>query len=89
MNHEVEQYGFTVISRAIEADEQRGLLAALGPVSGGGRRGLLGLPVVSELARSPRLLNLVHPHLPSEPWPVRAIYFDKSFDTNWLVPWHQ
>ena len=21
--------------------------------------------------------------------PVRAIYFDKSSDSNWLVPWHQ
>jgi ectoine hydroxylase-related dioxygenase (phytanoyl-CoA dioxygenase family) len=27
--------------------------------------------------------------LPSEPLPVRAIYFDKSPETNWLVPWHQ
>ena len=27
--------------------------------------------------------------LPSEPRPVRAIYFDKSTDANWLVPWHQ
>ena len=89
MNHEIEQHGFAVVPRAIEADEQRELLATLGPVSGAGRRGLLALSAVSELARSPRLLDLVRPHLPSEPFPVRAIYFDKSSDTNWLVPWHQ
>ena len=89
MNHEIEQHGFAVVPRAIEADEQRELLATLGPVSGAGRRGLLALPAVAELARSPRLLDLIRPHLPSEPFPVRAIYFDKSSDTNWLVPWHQ
>ena len=89
MNHEIEQHGFAVVPRAIEADEQRELLATLGPVSGAGRRGLLALSAIADLARSARLLDLVRPHLPSEPFPVRAIYFDKSPDTNWLVPWHQ
>ena len=89
MIHEVEQHGFAVVPRVIEADEQRELLSALGPVSGAGRRGLLALPFVAGLARSPRLLDLIRPYLPSEPFPVRAIYFDKSSDTNWLVPWHQ
>jgi ectoine hydroxylase-related dioxygenase (phytanoyl-CoA dioxygenase family) len=89
MNHEVEQHGFAVVPRVIEADEQRELLATLGPVSGAGRRGLLALPAVAELARSQRILDIIRPHLASEPFPVRAIYFDKSPDTNWLVPWHQ
>ena len=89
MNHEVEQHGFTIVPRALEAEEQRELLSTLGPVSGAGRRGLLASPAVAGLARSPRLLDLVRPHLPSEPFPVRAIYFDKSSETNWLVPWHQ
>lgn len=85
MNHEVEQHGFSVVSRAIEPDERQELLCKLGSVSGAGRRGLLALPAVAELARSRRLLDLVRPYLPSEPFPVRAIYFDKSSDTNWLV----
>lgn len=89
MNHEVEKHGFSVVSRAIEADERRELIASLGPVSGAGRRGLLALPAVAELAHSPQLLALVRPHLPSEPFPARAIYFDKSSDANWMVPWHQ
>lgn len=89
MNHEIEQHGFAVIPRAIETDEQRELLSTLGSISGAGRRGLLFLPGVAELAHSLRILDLIRPHLPSGPFPVRAIYFAKSSETNWLVPWHQ
>jgi hypothetical protein len=89
MNHAVEQHGFSIVSHAIEATERRELLSTLGPVSGAGRRGLLGLPAVAALARSPRLLDLVRPHLPSDPFAVRALHFDKSPEVNWLVSWHQ
>src|SRR5881628_3375981 len=89
MSHNVEQHGFAVVPRVIEAHEQRELLSALGPVSRAGRRGLLALPAVAELAHSARTLDLVRPYLQSKPFPVRALYFDKSSDTNWLVPWHQ
>ena len=89
MTYEVEQHGFAVVPRIIEADARRELLSTLGPVSGAGRRGLLALPAVAELARSSQFLDLIRPHLPSEPFPVRSIYFDKSADTNWLVPWQQ
>ncbi len=34
-------------------------------------------------------MGLIRPHLPAEPIPVRAIYFDKSPDANWFVGWHQ
>jgi ectoine hydroxylase-related dioxygenase (phytanoyl-CoA dioxygenase family) len=47
------------------------------------------MPFVTELANSSRLLDLIRPHLANEPFPVRAIYFDKSSEANWLVPWHQ
>ncbi len=89
MKHEVESHGFAIVRRVIEAEEQRELLSELGPVAGAGRRGLLALPVVAEFARSRRMIDHVRPHLRAEPIPVRAIYFDKSVDTNWLVPWHQ
>ncbi|MBL9168973.1 MAG: phytanoyl-CoA dioxygenase family protein [Verrucomicrobiales bacterium] len=65
------------------------MIVALGPVFGAGRRGLLADVCVAELSRSRALLELVRPHLPLEPVCVRAIYFDKSSDTNWAVPWHQ
>ena len=89
MNHEVESHGFAIVRRVIQAEEQRELLSALGPVAGAGRRGLLALSMVAEFARSPRIVDLVRPYLRAEPIPVRAIYFDKSAETNWLVPWHQ
>lgn len=89
MNHEVEPHGFTMVPGVINRTEQEALRSTLGPVVGAGRRGLLGLPVVAAWARSDRFLDLVRPHLPSEPFPVRAILFDKSSGANWLVPWHQ
>src|SRR5258708_454393 len=89
MNQDIKQHGFSVVSGVIGPSEQQELLSALGPVCGAGRRGILGFPAVAGLARSERLLDLVRPHLPSEPFPVRAIYFDKSPDANWLVSWHQ
>lgn len=89
MSPHVEKDGFTIVHRVISADERRQLLSDLGPSSGAGRRGLLALPTVAELARSPRILEIISPHMPSHPFPVRAIYFEKSRDTNWLVPWHQ
>lgn len=89
MTPTLETDGFALLSGVLDAAEVERLRAALGPVNGAGRRGLLGLPVVEELARSTRLLDLVRPHLPTEPVPVRALYFDKSPEANWLVPWHQ
>lgn len=86
---EIEQFGFAVIPDVMNAQERQELLAVLGPVSGAGRRGVLNNPTAAAWARSPRLLDLVRPHLPAEPRPVRAIYFDKSVEANWLVPWHQ
>jgi hypothetical protein len=89
LKHGVEQQGFAIVPRVLDTTEQRELAAMLGPVSGAGRRGLLGLPPVSALARSSQLLDIVRPHLASEPVPVRAIYFDKCAEANWLVSWHQ
>ena len=89
MNPNIEQLGFSFAHGVLSADEMRELISLLGPVSSAGRRGLLALPAIAELARSARVLELVRPHLPSEPFPVRVIYFDKSPEMNWLVPWHQ
>ena len=85
----VETDGFSVVPRVLEPAEQQDLLDTLGAVSGPGRRGLLASADIAALARSSWLLDLVRPHLAHEPFPVRAIYFDKSPKANWLVPWHQ
>jgi hypothetical protein len=89
MNHDVNLHGFSLISAVISSAERQNLVSLLGPVSGAGRRGLLAMPAIASLARSPKLLNLARPHLSSKAFPVRAIYFDKSPEANWLVSWHQ
>jgi hypothetical protein len=89
MNHQFETHGFAIIPAVLTHAEQQSLMGALGPVVGAGRRGLLAEPAVRAVAKSARLLDLIRPHLPSEPVSVRAIYFDKSPEANWLVPWHQ
>lgn len=86
---DLEEYGFAIVERVLDTKEIQALLSTLGFVESAGRRGLLSVPEVAEIARSNPLLDLVRPHLQSEPFPVRAIYFDKSQDKNWLVAWHQ
>jgi len=85
MHHEVDQHGFAMVRSAISTTDVDQLLSALGPATSPGRRGLLALPVISELARSQHILGMVSPHLPARPFPVRTTYFDKSPDSNWLV----
>lgn len=89
MNNDLEQNGYAIIPRVFDDHERQKLISALGPVTGAGRRGLLSSPTVATLSHSDQLLDLIRPHLPTEPVPVRAIYFDKSPDANWLVSWHQ
>jgi hypothetical protein len=81
--------GFAMVPGVLDRAACAELIATLGPVTGAGRRGLLAEPAVRALAQSPRLLELLRPHLDAEPRPVRAIYFDKSPEANWLVAWHQ
>lgn len=89
MKHRIDEDGFSMVPEVLPPDRVAGLALSLGAVSGAGNRGMLAHPAVAELAGSEAFLNLVRPHLPEEPVPVRAILFDKSPETNWLVPWHQ
>ncbi len=89
MNFDLQQHGFSIIPGVMTCHECQAWIAALGPVSGAGRRDLLRNADVTSIAKSPRVLDLIRPHLPIDPVPVRAIYFDKSPEANWLVPWHQ
>jgi hypothetical protein len=85
----IERHGFSFVRQALNAPTILQLIAALGPVSGAGRRGILSVQAVRELADSRLMLDLVRPHIPQEPIAIRAIYFNKTPDANWLVTWHQ
>ena len=89
MDQNLEQDGFETVPGVIGTDTSLELIDLLGPTTSAGKRGLLTNPAVVELAGSAPVLNLCRPHLHGEPFPVRAIYFDKSPGANWLVPWHQ
>lgn len=87
--NDLSHNGFSMVAGVLDEGARAHLVDRLGEVGRAGRRGLLGDPDVATLAQSATLLDLVRPHLPSEPVPARAIYFDKTPGTNWLVPWHQ
>jgi ectoine hydroxylase-related dioxygenase (phytanoyl-CoA dioxygenase family) len=81
--------GFALVPAVLSSAEVRNLSAVLGDAPTGGHRGMLAHAEVAELARSPKVLALVHSHLSTSARPVRALLFDKSPEANWLVPWHQ
>ena len=85
----VEHDGFVVATGVVAEAERRLLLDALGDPQGAGARGVLVIPAVRAFARSEASESLVSAHLGACPMPVRAIFFDKSSGSNWLVPWHQ
>jgi hypothetical protein len=89
MKANFKQSGFAAVPNVLSAAEQHELLSALGPVSGAGHRGMLAVPAVAKLSRSALILDIVRPYLPTDPFPVRALFFNKTQETNWLVSWHQ
>ena len=89
VSDQVELRGFTLITSVLATAERGRLIDALGPVIGAGRRGVLNVSAVAQIAASPVIAELVRPHTPNAPRPVRALYFDKSAHSNWTVGWHQ
>lgn len=89
MVEDLEQQGFAIVPGVLSGEESATLGGVLGAMEGAGRRGVLAVPQISTLAASPAMRSLVHPHLRGEPKAERGIFFNKSPDANWLVPWHQ
>lgn len=56
----------------------------------GGIRGALRLsPTAQALITSEAIRAIVEEHLSASAFAVRSIFFDKTPESNWLVPWHQ
>ncbi|MFM1767987.1 MAG: hypothetical protein RJA22_516 [Verrucomicrobiota bacterium] len=89
MKEELAERGYVRVPGVLDAAAQAALREALGSVAGAGRRGLLAIPAVRALARSAPLRALAGLGLEGEPFPVRAIFFDKTPAANWAVAWHQ
>ncbi len=84
----LDTHGFAIVPNVLDASACHSLASLLGDTNGAGTRGMLRIHEVAALAQS-LLADLVRPHLPAAPVPVRGIYFDKRAETNWLVAWHQ
>ena len=89
MVHQVQNRGFTLVRKLLPHSAIDDLTSSLGAASSAGQRGMLVHPLVHQFSTSARTLDVVRPFLPDSPRPVRAIYFDKSPSSNWLVAWHQ
>ncbi|HEY4417810.1 MAG TPA: phytanoyl-CoA dioxygenase family protein [Verrucomicrobiae bacterium] len=97
---QLESDGFQIIkSWATEAECDQ-LAAELTPLFqqqlaasknriGGVRNLLQANPLVSAFAKSTKLASLLPQSTTMSFFPVRAIFFDKTPEANWLVPWHQ
>ncbi len=91
MSPSLDQNGFqTVCSVFTPAEIETFRSALVAQKIAPGRRNLMHrVPVVAELAESPKLLGLLEKALGEKCFPVRSIFFDKTPEANWLVPWHQ
>ena len=98
-NHFTE-HGFDILKNVLALDECNILATELSDIYEreqktvrkkiGGIRNLLRLsPRASALAFSDQLKTLLKSKLGAEAFPVCALFFDKTPDANWLVPWHQ
>lgn len=98
---EIQTFGFAKVPQIINDNQIEKLIACLSEVSylpvgkkktGSfyGVRNLLNLsPKGRELAESREIKNIVAKILGENVKPVRAIFFDKTPEANWKVPWHQ
>lgn len=94
------QQGFEILTDILSGDECDALLEDLSRVYdseqkstanriAGVRNVLRRSKAVASLACSKKLKSIVQKHLGSPAFPVRAIFFDKTPESNWHVPWHQ
>ncbi|CAN5146556.1 phytanoyl-CoA dioxygenase family protein [soil metagenome] len=89
-----ESLGYEVLPHFITPEQTRSLLASLCGItvearSGGVRNIDAKVPAIAAFAADHRLLSLAQRHIGGRPRLIRAIYFEKSPQNNWLVSWHQ
>ena len=101
LRDEIYDCGFGKTSRILYENEIEKILESLGKLNDSfavrakngatyGVRNLLNLvPEVRKLAEGETVKNLIGKALKENAKPVRAIYFDKTPETNWKVPAHQ
>ena len=91
MSYSLVKNGFEMIPSVLTSREVEALRASLSLMEAApGHRNLMQrVPAIAALAVSPQILGLLEGLVGAEPFPVRSIFFDKTPEANWLVPWHQ
>jgi len=95
--NELDVRGATLVPSLINDEQIAGLIAACETaltVSETDKRHairnlLARVPEAAEIARSKDIRALVEETLGQSAVMFRGLYFDKTPDSNWLVPWHQ
>jgi ectoine hydroxylase-related dioxygenase (phytanoyl-CoA dioxygenase family) len=89
----IEQHGFAILPNVIAPAEIATLLENLTQIaqrrSRAGARHVLNHRDVAAMADDPRMLSVARSILGETVFAFRATFFDKSPNSNWLIPWHQ
>jgi ectoine hydroxylase-related dioxygenase (phytanoyl-CoA dioxygenase family) len=93
---QIDTKGFAILDEVLTMESVSSFIEALSPlqievaqVSGGIRNLMCRSSDVAKLAQSDSIRCLVTPILGEDCFPVRAIFFDKTPEANWKIPWHQ
>lgn len=91
MSYSLPRDGFEIVPSILTELDIQALRSALDSlkICPGHRNLMKRIPDIAALATSPKILGLLENLLGTEPFPVRSIFFDKTPEANWLVPWHQ
>jgi hypothetical protein len=94
--HQLHHEGVLVIGRLISPQHAQELahiadtlLQSADRRRPGVRRVFAREPRLAAITQHPAFANLIHTLAGKDARVVRSIVFDKTPDTNWLVPWHQ
>jgi ectoine hydroxylase-related dioxygenase (phytanoyl-CoA dioxygenase family) len=91
MQDTLSESGFEIVPSVLaeaEVEELRAVLNAF-DIAPGHRQLMRRVPEVRALAVSEKIAALLEERLAARAVPVRSIFFDKTPEANWLVPWHQ
>jgi Phytanoyl-CoA dioxygenase (PhyH) len=90
---QIERNGFSIIPAVFAPEAMDRLVDDIGlrkaHRSRAGVRHAMRIPIVSALAQSAPLTEIAQSVLGPAAFPFRATLFDKSYQSNWLVVWHQ
>jgi ectoine hydroxylase-related dioxygenase (phytanoyl-CoA dioxygenase family) len=93
MQESLEENGYAILENVVDEPTITDLIKDLSSSktkSEYGLRNLLNIfPKVKEFSESKAVRKIAEKYLGQKAKVVRAIYFDKTPQTNWKVPWHQ